>query len=181
MIPRWRSFFTKGVSQLLKLARNDRSMSIHFRLFTPDHVLIDEEVQSISLPTPDGEITVLPRHADLVSLLSPGVIKVYRSSQLEEVATSGGFIQIEHDQVHVLADTAEQGHELNLSVIERAKQRAKDLMTKTVHADDVSFAMAAAALEKELARYRVAMKHRDSRRGVPTIDQPNLPHDENPV
>jgi F0F1-type ATP synthase epsilon subunit len=60
--------------------------------------------------------------------------------------------------VVVLADTAERIDELELSAIEEAKKRAETALTEARNTNDVSYADAAAHLERELARYRVAMK-----------------------
>ncbi|MSR84908.1 ATP synthase F1 subunit epsilon [Candidatus Uhrbacteria bacterium] len=157
-------------------------MSLHVKLITPDRVLFDQEAISISLPTVDGEITVLPHHAPLTALLIPGIIRLHRSVEdQEEIAVSGGFIHVEMaSQVMVLADTAERGQELDLSIIEQAKQRAQEVMKQTVNKDDVAFANAAAGLQRELARYRVANKHHGMK-GVPMMDRSRIPHDENPT
>ena len=136
--------------------------SLHLKLVTPDRVLLDQEAISISAPTPDGEITVLAHHIPLASLLTPGVLRVRRSPQEEdEIAVSGGFIEVKRDgTVLILADSAERGQELDIDMIEEAKARAKAVMTNAARQDDESFAAAAAALERELARYRVATRHR---------------------
>lgn len=157
--------------------------ALHFKLVTPDRTLLDEEVVSVTLPTVEGEITVLPHHAPISALLVPGIIKLKTvKGESEDVAVSGGFIQVKSDgTVMALADTAEHGHELQLSVIEEAKQRAKDVMKQAVTKDDVSFASAAAGLERELARYRVAMKHRHGMKNVPTADQTAIKKDANSV
>lgn len=154
---------------------------MHLKLLTPERTLFDEEVVSVSIPTPDGEITVLPHHASLASLVSAGVLKVKRANGVDELAISGGFVRVlENGEVNVLAYTAEHSHELNAQTIEEAKQRAREVMQNAAKQDDVSFAAAAAGLERELARYRVAMKHRGARH-APTMDKSNLPHDENPA
>ena len=146
-------------------------MRLRFKLVTPDRVLMDEDVLSVSLPTVNGEITVLPGHTALSSLLSPGVALIKRKGGSEEVAVSGGFIHIGTDGVvDVLADTAERGHELDVSVIEEAKKRAQEVMKKAAAQDDVSFAAAAAALERELARYKLASKHHGKTRNIHTAD-----------
>ncbi len=140
-------------------------MALHFKLVTPDRVLLDAEVSSVSLPTPEGEITVLHHHIPLATLLVPGIIHIKQSGGEDEVAVSGGFVEVKRDgTVLVLADTAERGQELELSTIEEAKNRAKAVMSHAARQDDEAFALAAAALERELARYRVASKHRASRR-----------------
>lgn len=155
-------------------------MPLNFKLVTPERTLFEEEVASVTLPTMEGEITVLPGHIPLVATLKPGVAELKRpDGTIEDVAVSGGFIQVApNNRVTVLADTAERGEELTLDVIEKARQRAEDLMQQKKFADETSFAEAAAALERELARYKTVVRHR-ARKGLPTIEQANLPKDEN--
>lgn len=117
----------------------------------------------------DGEITILPNHIALVAQLVPGVAVLKAGEASEDVAVSGGFIQVDgKGGIRVLADTAERGEHLNLSDIETAKKRAEEVMKSTVRTDDETFARAAAELERELARYKVAMKYR-SDKGRKTI------------
>ena len=67
---------------------------MRFRLVTPDRVLADEEVEAISLPTVEGEVTVLPHHASLTALLAPGIIKIQRSkTEIEDLYRSPKFPQ----------------------------------------------------------------------------------------
>lgn len=156
-------------------------MSIHFELITPERVVFKTDVHQVTLPTAMGEITVLQNHAPLVAALVPGVAQLKSDQGDEEVAVSGGFIEIlANNVVRVLADTAERGHELDLQTIEQAKVRAEAVMKEAVHTDDASFAAAAAALERELARYRVARRAHVGK-NLPTLDAANLPSDENPV
>lgn len=154
---------------------------LHIELITPERVVFKQDVDQVTLPTTQGEITVLPNHIPLVATLVAGVATLKKGTVEEDVAVSGGFIEIDASgRVRVLADTAERGFELKIEAIEQAKARAEKVMAEAVRSDDASYATAAAALERELARYRVAHKHRGATR-VPTIDAANLPPDENPV
>jgi len=136
---------------------------IHFELITPERVLFREDVDAVTLPTVEGEITILPHHIPLVAKLVAGIARLKRGDVTEEVAVSSGFIDVRDGaHVRVLADTAERGHELDVAAIEEAKKRAEKVMKEAVRSDDVSYAAAAALLERELARYTVARKHRGS-------------------
>jgi F-type H+-transporting ATPase subunit epsilon len=151
-----------------------------FELVTPERVVFRTEVDQVTLPTKEGEITVLANHAALVAELVPGVAHLKRGTAEEDIAVSGGFIQIGENRVRVLADTAERGMDLDLSAIEQAKTRAEAVMKETVRSDDAAFAMAAASLERELARFKVA-KRAHAMKDVPPLDRAVLPEDENPV
>lgn len=136
-------------------------MPLQFELVTPERLVFQEMVDQVTLPTTLGEITILPNHQDLVANLVSGIAHLTRGTVEEDVAVSGGFIEVKKNSVRVLADTAERGEELDLKTIEQAKQRAEEVMKATDRRDDAAFAAAAAALERELARYRVI-----KRRGV---------------
>lgn len=153
---------------------------LHFELVTPERVVFRQSVDQVTLPTTQGEITILPGHAALVATLVPGVTVLKKDGNEEDVAVSGGFIEVSDGRVRVMAETAERGHELDISAVETARQRARRVMQEAVRTDDASYAAAAAALERELARYKVAIKHKTARKS-PTIDSASLPSDENPV
>lgn len=143
---------------------------LHFELITPERVVFRKEADKITLPTAEGEITVLPGHIGLVAALVPGIAKLQTKEGEEEVAVSGGFIQVGADKVRVLADTAERGEELDLGVIEEAKQRAEKVMKESARLDDNQYALAVAAMEREMARYKLAQRRKHAPRSTPTID-----------
>ena len=133
---------------------------IHFKITTPEKTFLDEKADSLTLPTQMGEITVLPNHIPLVANLTHGEIRYRKNGQEFFFAVSGGFIEVQkNNEVVVLADTAEFGHEIDVERTEKAREAAKKLMQES-HQDDETFASAAAMLEKNLARIRVAKKHR---------------------
>ena len=156
------------------------SSTFRLKLLTPERTLSEEDVLSVSLPTLTGEITILSGHVALASLLVAGVVRIKRSAGEEELAVSGGFIQVSDkgQNVTVLADTAERGHELDLIALEAAKERARQVMREAIKQDDVSFAAAAAALERELARHRVASRHQ-AHKQHPLADRARIKHKDN--
>src|SRR3990167_3395695 len=134
---------------------------LHFQIATPERVVYKEDIDSLSLPTPLGEITVLPHHIPLVSLVSPGMITLRKGKEEWYVAVSGGFVSVKpQSQVMLLADTAERAEELTLDAVEAAREQARKALQQVRVMDDEKFGLAVAAMERELARVRVARKHR---------------------
>ncbi len=155
-------------------------MSFRLRVVTPERVLAEYQATSVSLPTPDGEITILPHHIPFASLVAAGALRIAHEGKTEEIVIAGGFVEVapETRDVTILADFAERSDELNIASVEEAKRRAEKVMKEVVRNDDVQFAAAAAALEKELARYRVAVRHR-KQRGLPMNEQGSISKGEN--
>lgn len=155
---------------------------ITFEIATPERIVYKEAVDSLTLPTKDGEITILPNHIPLVAVLVPGAITVRKGKEEQFMAVSGGFIEVQPAQISpadkfqsgspntrvvVLADTAERAEELTVTAIEKARADAERVLHEKRSMDDESFAAAAAGLERELARLKVARRHRT--RGGPVI------------
>lgn len=132
---------------------------IDFKIITPERVVYEANVDSITLPAREGEITVLPHHKPIVSLLSSGVITVRNDSGEAHIASSGGFVEVlPQSKVIVLADTAERAEELAWEIVEEAKKRAEEALVASRNADDVSQAAAFGSLERELARIKALRK-----------------------
>ncbi len=141
---------------------------INFEIVTPERVVYKAEVDSITIPTSTGEITVLPDHIPLISLLVPGELRVKIGNEEELMAVSGGFIEVRKDKVVILSDTAELAHEIDLAAVEEAKAKAEKLL-KEKRAENVDYVALAANLERELARLKVGNKYKRIRRQNPNI------------
>ncbi|MDO8425767.1 MAG: ATP synthase F1 subunit epsilon [bacterium] len=141
---------------------------MHLSIITPEKTIYDHDVDQVTLQTVEGEITILPHHIPYVAELKPGELRVVRAGKEEPLVCAGGFVQVlDGDRVAILADDALRVEELDLAAIEAARDRAQQALTEQRHGDDVAHAAAAAILERELARYRVATKYRRPRGGTP--------------
>ena len=133
--------------------------TIKFEIATPERIVLKEKITQITVPTRDGEITVLPKHVPLVSILKPGVIEAKKEDGgLEIMAVSGGFIEVLRDKVVILADTAERAEEIDIDRAEAARKRAEETKNDIIHKDDVRFAGLSARIEADLARTKAVKK-----------------------
>ena len=144
-------------------------MLMHLDIITPDRAVYDGDCSSITLPTADGEITVLPRHVPLVTTIVPGTMTVRAPNREELYAVSRGVIEIDGKSVRVLTDIADRADSLEEAEIEKAKQEAELIMSEK-RSDAESFAEATAVLDRELARLRTVRRHRARR--VPGVTPP---------
>ncbi len=135
------------------------STELSYKVITPERVVLEGQATALSVMTEEGEITILPGHIPLASLLRAGEMRIKTAQGEQLLAISTGLLQVHpQNQIVILADTAERSEELELSAIEEAKKKAEDALKNTRHHEEVAFANAAALLERELARYRVALK-----------------------
>lgn len=129
-------------------------------LVTPERKTFEGEVDQVTIPTIQGQITVLPGHMPVVSQLEPGEL-IVRSGNKETIMASGyGFAEINGGGVNVLTDLAEEEAEISEKEAEEARKRAEEALRDRERLSNEEYAAVAAALEKSLARLRVKRRHR---------------------
>jgi len=138
---------------------------IKFKIVTPEHTVFEDEIDQVTLPTQEGEITVLSNHIPLISVLQAGELVAKKGGEEIAMAVSGGMVEVRANEITILADTAERAEEIDIARAEEAKQKAEKLKDERIQTDEAQYATAAAILEKNLARIKVARKHL-SRRGM---------------
>ena len=139
---------------------------IKFEIVTPERTVLKEEITQVTVPTKQGEITVLPGHIPLVASLEPGVIEIVKKENDKDImSVSGGFIEVLRDKIVILADTAERAEEIDLSRAEEAKRRAEKLLAER-HTAGVDEARAEVALHRALTRLTIGEKIKRRKRGA---------------
>ena len=134
---------------------------------TPERTVFQAEVDGVTIPTAEGEITVLANHAPLVGLVVPGALAI-RGEKESYLAVSGGVLEVlPGSRCVILTDSADRAEDLIESEIEKARARAQAAYEEAKDKDEVAFADAAVSLEREMARLNVARKHRRSHGPTP--------------
>ena len=143
--------------------------TIKFEIVTPEKIILKETIRQITVPTKDGEITVLPDHTPLVAGLKPGILHVVKENgEPELISVSGGFIEVLKSKIVILADTAERAYEIDLDRAEESYRRAEELKQKMERTDREQFVEVAAQIEKELARVKAVHRWRKLRPEFPS-------------
>lgn len=137
------------------------SLKIKFKIVTPERTVYESEISQATLPVSDGEVTILPNHRNYIASLKAGEILLKKEDEEISMVISGGFIEFNNNELVVLADTAEHAEEIDIKRAEEtARKRAEELKKQKITMDEMEYAKVAASIEKELARVRVAKKHR---------------------
>lgn len=134
-------------------------------LVTPEKIVLRQEADQVTVPTPNGEITILPHHIPLVTTVSPGELRVKLGTEDIPLAVAGGFLEIQGNLIRVLTDAAERVEEIDEQRAEEARKRAEDLRKQAI-GDEKLYGEATALLERSLARLRISRKYRHRRRGT---------------
>ncbi len=126
--------------------------TLHFELVAPERVLYSGEVEAVMLPGTEGDMTVLPGHAPVMTSLKTGFVVVTdRQNHGTRVLVRGGFAEINADGVIVLAERALPGEELTPESIDREILHV-EMQRDSSHDDTVKDAANATIVQLQEAR-----------------------------
>lgn len=128
------------------------------QIITPVKLVKETEISSVTLPTVQGEITILPKHQSLLTLLQEGLVTYKSSGSAESLAIGGGYAQTDGELVRVLVSKAygqdEIDEKLNQQAIEHAQAILRDSKNMQEKAD------ARAILRRSVLDSKLIKRHR---------------------
>lgn len=140
------------------------SKKLQLKIVTPERLILDEQVESVTIPTTEGEITILADHIPLVVGISSGDIVALSNGEYIPMSVVGGFAEVskkdEMTSVAILADFAEHVSEISDEEIEKAKAKAVELKKQAENKEVVDFERFETELERSLNRVKIADKWR---------------------
>ena len=135
------------------------AMELTMKIVTPFGQIFEGEVASCSLPGVDGHFQVLPFHADLVSLLDIGPIKLLMKDNSEKwLASGGGYCEVKDNQLKIIVESAEFAEKIDIKRAQAALERAQKRLKSQDPNIDVD--RAKMALLRALNRIKVAQLSR---------------------
>lgn len=117
--------------------------------------MVDETVDSVTIPTANGEIGILPSHAPLISSLKPGILSYAKGSSSSRMVVSGGFVEVGVNKVSILADIAETSEEIDAAAAKAEKEESEKLLGSWKGTEE-EFEEELEKLEKAAARLQLA-------------------------
>ncbi len=131
---------------------------LNLKIVTPEKEVLNEEVDQVNVSTSEGEIGILPNHANLMAKLIPGELKIKKSGKISYFAIGEGFLQIENNNLTIMTDLAQNAQEIDEKAVEAARKRAQEALEQKL--GDEEYAQTLASLEKSLAQLKVKRRHR---------------------
>ncbi|PJA99466.1 MAG: ATP synthase F1 subunit epsilon [Ignavibacteriales bacterium CG_4_9_14_3_um_filter_30_11] len=99
---------------------------LKLEITTPEKIVFNEEIVSVTVPGTKGSFEVLVNHAPIISTFEIGEIKIAtKNNSIKYFATSGGTIEVENNSVLILSDAIELVEEIDVARAKDAKGRAE--------------------------------------------------------
>jgi F-type H+-transporting ATPase subunit epsilon len=105
-------------------------MSLTLRVLAPDQSVFDDTADEIILPSTTGLLGVLPGHISMVTAIDFGVLRVLKNGNWDSIALTGGFAEVESNEVTVLVNKAEMGKNIDSVKAEAELEQAKNQLSQ---------------------------------------------------
>jgi len=130
-------------------------------LVTPEKKLVmDQEVDEITVPAFRGALNIRPGHTPLITTLETGILrwKLKGQHKMFKAVVSWGYCEVHPQGIDLLADIVEMPEEINMDERKKAAIEAEKQLA-SVSLDDETFALQ----RREIARARVGQELLDEK------------------
>ncbi len=110
-------------------------MPLTLEIVTPDARVYSDTIDTVVIPTAEGEVGILPGHIPLLTQVEHGELRVTKGNETLFLVVSGGFAEVEGDRVHVLAEHAITEEKIDEKAVEAALKRAETELEAAKHLD----------------------------------------------
>ena len=100
--------------------------TFQFELVSPERLLLSEAVEQVVVPGSEGDFTMLPRHAPLLTALRPGLLDIGTGAGRRRFFVRGGFAEVSPAGLTVLASTAIDLEDLDRAALDQAIRDAEE-------------------------------------------------------
>ena len=100
-------------------------MPLTLEIVTPEARVYSQTVDSVVIPTVEGEVGILPGHVPLMTQVGAGELRATKGNVTELLIVGGGFAQVTAEKVSILADSAIDEEKIDVNVVEEAMKRAE--------------------------------------------------------
>jgi F-type H+-transporting ATPase subunit epsilon len=127
--------------------------TLFLEIVTPEKKFYSDDVETLILNTPEGEIGVLSKHMPMVVAVSIGPIRIKKDGKWLDAVLSEGFMEIVDDKVIIFVDTAEWPEEIDANRAKAAAERAQERLQRQL--TNLEMVRSQAALQRAMARLKV--------------------------
>ncbi|MDX2185691.1 MAG: ATP synthase F1 subunit epsilon [Opitutaceae bacterium] len=103
-------------------------MALTLEIVTPEARVFSDTIETVVIPTVEGEIGILPGHIPLLTQVQAGELRITRQGKVEHLAVGAGFAEVVGDRVSVLAESAITEEKIDAAAVEQAMKRAEEAL-----------------------------------------------------
>ena len=106
-------------------------MEDNFKLeiISPERIIFSDEAKMITLPSYEGDMSILKNHISIITLLRPGIIKVQNDGNFKEFFVQDGAVEFFNDSLVVLSASVINVKDLSKEFVDNLNKDTQDKLT----------------------------------------------------
>ena len=89
-------------------------MALTVKVVTPSRIVFEDTADSVTVPGWEGQYTVLPAHASMLTLSRVGILKIKSGGSIQKFVIDKGFIEVGPTEMSVMVQ-----HCINIEEIDK--------------------------------------------------------------
>ena len=112
--------------------------NFNLEIISPEKIILSEKVNSVTMPSFEGEMTILPDHIPLITFLRPGILKIEGSKE-SEYFVEEGTVEFSNNTLIILSSTIIPLENVKGENISKMIEESKALLAKENLSDKAKY------------------------------------------
>jgi ATP synthase F1 epsilon subunit len=107
-------------------------MEDNFKLeiISPERIIFSDDTKMVTLPSYEGDMSILKNHISVITLLRPGIIKVQKNDgNFEDFFVQDGTVEYFNDSLVVLSASVTNVKDLSKEFVDNLNKDTQDKLT----------------------------------------------------
>jgi len=101
-----------------------------FEIISPEKIIFSDDTKMVTLPSYEGDMSILKHHISIITFLRPGIIKVQKKDgNIEEFFVQDGTVEYFNDSLVVLSASAINVKDLSKEFVDNLNKDTQDNLT----------------------------------------------------
>ena len=103
--------------------------SFKLEIISPEKIIFSDETKMVTLPSYEGDMSILKNHISIITLLRPGIIKVQNDGNFKEFFVQDGAVEFFNDSLVVLSASAINVKDLSKEFVDNLTKDSQEKLT----------------------------------------------------
>lgn len=109
------------------------------QIVTPNGIFFDDQAESLKVRTTEGDMQILAKHIDFVSVLPIGKGAIKVQGVTKELCIADGMVRVERDKVTLIAHAVEYCSDIDRMRAQQAKERAEAALKQATDKKELDY------------------------------------------
>jgi len=112
--------------------------NFNLEIISPEKIILSEKVNSVTMPSFEGEMTILLDHIPLITFLRPGIVRIEGSKE-SEYFVEEGTVEFSNNTLVILSSTIIPLENIKGENISKMIEESRSLLVKENLSDKVKY------------------------------------------